>query len=77
MFFTGPRELRMPAADLRLVEGVEKRYLGRGQSAKFARFELRTPAGKQVFRYTIMYDAKNRAALDGYMQLLANHVSGR
>lgn len=77
MFFTGPRELRMPRAELRLVEAVEKRYLGKGQSAKFARFELQTRDGKRVFRYTTMYDGKSRAVLDGYMQLLANHVSSR
>jgi hypothetical protein len=75
MFFTGPRELRMPMGDLVLSEHVEKRYLGKGQSAKFALFELRTREGKRVFKYTTMYDQKSRGVLDGYMQLLGSHIS--
>lgn len=75
MFFTGPRERRFGKRDVQLVEGVENRYVGRGQRAKFARIELRAEDGKPVFRYSTLYDKKSRAVLDGYMQLLASHIS--
>lgn len=74
MFFTGPRTQKYAARDLTLSEHVDKRYLGRGASAKFAKFELRDQQGKRVFKYTIMYDNKNRAVLDGYMQLLRDFI---
>jgi len=35
MFFTGPRTLTRAVNELRLVEAVENRYIGRGQRAKF------------------------------------------
>lgn len=72
MFFTGPRTLTRPVSELRLVEAVENRYIGRGQRAKFAHFELRDAAtGKRVFKYLAYYDRKSRAQLDGDMALLA------
>jgi len=74
MFFTGPRTVTKPVNELRLVEGVERRSVGRGQSAKFARFELRDPQGKLVFRYRTLYDKKSRAKLDGDMKLLADFI---
>lgn len=75
MFFTGPRTLTRPATELRLVEAVENRYVGRGQRAKFVHFELRDAAsGKRVFRYLALYDKKTRAQLDADMALLAQHV---
>jgi len=75
MFFTGARTRTYAAKDLRLLERIENRYVGRGQRAKFARFELRDLQGKRVFRYTTMYDAANRAVLDGYMALLKDFVA--
>lgn len=75
MFFTGPRTLTRPAKELRLVENVERRSVGRGQSAKFARFELRDTGGKLVFHYRTLYDRKSRAKLDGDMKLLAEFVT--
>ncbi len=77
MFFTGPRTVKLARRDLQLLESVEKRYLGRGQSAKFARFELHDTRGKRVFSYTTMYDRKSRAVLDGYMALLQEFFVNR
>jgi len=77
MLFTGPRTKKVAASELRLVEAVENRYIGRGQRAKFARIELRDQTGKRVFRYTTLYDQKSRAVLDGYMALLAGFFAGR
>ena len=68
--FTGPRTQKYAASDLRLGEGVENHYIGRGQRAKFVRFELRDASGKRVFRYLTLYDARSRAKLDGDMQRL-------
>jgi hypothetical protein len=77
MFFTGPRTKKYAASELRLSEHVDKRSLGRGQSAKFATFELRDAHGKRVFKYTTMYDGKHRAVLDGHMALLRDFFVGR
>lgn len=74
MFFTGPRTLTKPVKELRLVENVERRAVGRGQTAKFAHFELRDTSGKLVFRYRTLYDRKSRAKLDGDMKLLADFI---
>ncbi|MBV8762538.1 MAG: hypothetical protein JO257_34960 [Deltaproteobacteria bacterium] len=72
MFFTGPRTVTRPVRELKLVEAIENRYVGRGNRAKFAHFELRDAAsGKRVFKYLAFYDRKNRAQLDGDMELLA------
>jgi len=76
MFFTGPRTLELSVKDLKLSEHVERRDIGRGQTAKFARFELRNTAGKRVWRYTTLYDKKSRAKLDGDMALLRNLFAG-
>lgn len=72
MFFTGPRTVTRHVKDLRLVERVEQRNVGRGNRAKFALFELREQAtDKPVFKYAALYDGRTRAKLDGDMALLA------
>jgi hypothetical protein len=70
MFFTGPRRVTLPRRELRLREAVQLRYVGKGQRAKFARFELRDARGRRVFAYATLYDAKSRATLDGYLATL-------
>jgi hypothetical protein len=74
MFFTGPRTLEKPVSELRLSEDVERRNIGKGQSAKFARFELWDTRGKRVFKYLTLYDNKSRAQLDADMKLLSDFV---
>ena len=77
MFFTGPRTVTRQVKDLRLVEAVENRYIGRGQRAKFAHFELREQAtDRRVFKYLALYDGKTRAKLEGDMALLASFFRG-
>ena len=72
MFFAGPRTVTRHVKDLRLVEAVENRYIGRGQRAKFAHFELREQTtNRRVFKYLALYDGKTRAQLDGDMVLLS------
>lgn len=76
MFFIGPRTVTRAASELRLVENVEDRYIGRGNRAKFALFELRDKAtNKRVFKYVTLYDRKSRAQIDGDMALLARFVA--
>ena len=72
MFFTGPRTVTRHVKDLRLVERVEQRSVGRGNRAKFAVFQLREQSTDSlVFKYAALYDGRTRAKLDGEMALLS------